>query len=390
MLFSCNTYCFRAYSLICFHSFAFARVPFTLCRLKYILHFHSGEKSMKTQRVRGFILRLISTLSGIAAVSSLGLWSGNIALAQSAQSDAAAWPKRQITVVVPWPAGGETDVYARALTHELADILGQPVIVENRPGATGSIGIRHVIRSKADGYTLLFANTTAVVGNVVSSPEPVNFDPLKDVVPVGLVVETNYVLWAHPSIGVRNFDEWLARAKDASKPPLAFGITGNGALSELSVEQLARHYKLNLTKVQYKGTAPQVADLIAGHTQTGTAALGVALGAYREGRLVPILAISKKRLPELPNIPSRLEIGFTEPDLTLWDGLFAPANTPPVILERLTRAVGEAVKRQGFKNIADGNGHRAIFQSGAEAANRLKKDLAERYRFKAQLESGSK
>jgi tripartite-type tricarboxylate transporter receptor subunit TctC len=300
------------------------------------------------------------------------------------------WPARQVTVVVPWPAGGETDIYARALTHELAELLGQPVIVENKPGATGAIGIRHVVRGKADGYTLLFANTTALVGNVVSSPEPVNFDPVKDVTPVGLTVETVYVLWAHPSLGVRNFDELLVRARDVGKPQLAFGVTGNGAVSELSVEQLARHYKLDLIKVPYKGSAPQIADLIAGHTQIGTANLGVALGAYKEGRLIPLLAIGKERLPELPDVPSSRELGFTEPDFTLWDGLFAPAGTPAAIVETLTRAVDEAVKRKTFRNIADGNGHRAIFQSGREAADRLKNDLAARYRFKAQLESGGK
>ncbi|MDR0674617.1 MAG: tripartite tricarboxylate transporter substrate binding protein [Zoogloeaceae bacterium] len=332
---------------------------------------------MKKRERRGFVRRVVSIL-----VSTI---LGGVSLAQAEE---AAWPTRQITFVVPWPAGGETDIYARALAHEVSGQLGQPVIVENRPGATGAIGIRHVLHGKADGDTFLFANTTALVGNVVSSPEPVNFDPVKDVTPVGLVVETVYVLWAHPSIGVRNFDELLARARDTKKPQLAFGVTGNGAVSELSVEQLARHYQLDLIKVPYKGSAPQVADLIAGHIQIGTANLGVALGAYKEGRLVPLLAIGKERLPELPDVPASRELGFTEPDFTLWDGLFAPAGTPPEIVAKLTRVVGESARRRSFKAIADGNGHRAIFQSGKEAADRLKNDLAARYRFKAQLEAG--
>jgi tripartite-type tricarboxylate transporter receptor subunit TctC len=322
---------------------------------------------------------MVSMWLGVAAVL------GGVSLAQAEE---AAWPARAITFVVPWPAGGETDIYARALAHEVSTQLGQPVIVENKPGATGAIGIRHVARGKADGYTFLFANTTALVGNVVSSPEPVNFDPIKDFTPVGLAVETVYVLWAHPSIGVRTFDELLARARDANKPQLAFGITGNGAVSELSVEQLARHYKLDLIKAPYKGSAPQVADLIAGHIQIGTANLGVALGAYKEGRLVPLLVIGKERLPELPGVPSNRELGFTEPDFTLWDGLFAPAGTPPDIVAKLTRVVGEATRRQSFRAIADGNGHRSIFQPGKEAAKRLTDDLAARYRFKAQLEAG--
>ncbi|MDR2625301.1 MAG: tripartite tricarboxylate transporter substrate binding protein [Zoogloeaceae bacterium] len=324
---------------------------------------------------------MVSMWIGVAAVL------GGVLLAQAEET---AWPTRSITFVVPWPAGGEVDTYARALAHGVSTQLGQPVIVENKPGATGAIGIRHVARGKADGYTFLFANTTALVGNVVSSPEPVNFDPVKDFTPIGLAVESIYVLWAHPSIGVKTFDELLARARDTSKPQLAFGITGTGGLSELSVEQLARHYQLDLIKVPYKGAAPQVADLIAGHTQIGTANLGVALGAYKEGRLVPLLTIGKERLPELPNVPSSRELGFTEPDFTLWDGLFAPAGTPPEIVAKLTRVVEEVTRGQSFRAIIDGNGRRAISQSGKEAAKRVADDLAARYRFKAQLEAGKK
>lgn len=299
-----------------------------------------------------------------------------------------AWPAKEIHIVVPWPAGGETDTFARGLAQDLGQRLKQPVIIDNRPGATGAIGIRHVARSKPDGYTLLFANTTALVGNVVSSVEPVQFDPVADFTPVAITVESTFVLWAHPSLGVKTFEELLARARDKSKPQLAFGITGSGALSELSVEQLARHYKVDLLKVPYKGSAPQVADLLAGHTQIGTANLALSLGHWKEGRLIPLLVIGNERLPELPNVPTRKELGITDPDLTIWDGLFAPAKTPKPIVDALIQAVGESVRSKVYKEVADGPGRRAVFQPGSDAAARVKRDLDSRKRYKALVEGG--
>lgn len=321
----------------------------------------------------------------IASTLALGSLALPFTQTASAQSN---WPSKEIHLVVPWPAGGESDTYARALAQDLSIRLKQPVIVENRAGATGAIGIRHVARSKPDGYTVLFGNTTSVVGNVVSSLEPVQFDPVTDLTPIAAVVEGAYVFWAHPSLGVRNFEEFLARARDKSKPQLAFGITGSGALSELSVEQLARHYKLDLLKVPYKGSAPQLADLIAGHTQVGTADPSVALGHFKEGRLVPLLVIGNSRLPELPDVPTRKELGITEPDLTIWNGLLVPAGTPKTIIDALTQAVGESVKSSVYKGVADGPGRRALFIPGAEFGERIKRELAERRRYKALVDSG--
>jgi len=154
------------------------------------------------------------------------------------------------------------------------------------------------------------------------------------------------------------------------------------------VEQLARHYKVDLLKVPYKGSAPQVADLLAGHTQIGTANLALSLGHYKEGRLIPLLVIGNERLPELPNVPTRKELGITDPDLTIWDGLFAPAKTPKPIVDALIQAVGESVRSKVYKEVADGPGRRAIFQPGSDAAARVKRDLDSRKRYKALVEGG--
>lgn len=296
-------------------------------------------------------------------------------------SGAEAWPSRPIRIVVPWPAGGPTDSCARAVARELAPLLGQPVVVDNRTGASGTIGIQHVARGPADGYTLLVANTTAVIGSAVALAETARFDPVADLVPVGLFTETSSVLWANAGLGVRDLGQFLARARDAGQERLAFGTTGSGSVSEQAVEQIARHFGLDLTKVPYRGTAPQVTDLVAGHVQIGAADFATVAPHLRDGRLVPLLVLGRRRLAELPDTPATAEIGIAEPDFTLWNGLLAPAATPAPILARLRDALGTALASDAVRAVTAGNGNRAIFQTGEEARGRLVRELGERRDF---------
>jgi len=294
------------------------------------------------------------------------------------------WPSRPIRLIVPWPAGGPTDLYGRALARELGPLLPQPMVVENRTGATGMLGVSHVVRSPADGHTLLVANTTAVIGSVVSLGDAAPFDPLRDLAPIALFTESASVLWVNPGLGIRSFEALLARARDERQPRLAFGTTGGGSVSEQSVEQLARHFRLDVTKVPYRGTAPQVTDLVAGHVQFGTADFPTAAGHFREGRLVPVLVIGRERLSELPDIPTNAELGLTKPDFTIWNGIFAPAGVAPPLLARLEALVAHAAAAPGLRAIADGNGNRAIFQAGDAARQRLTRDLGARRAFAAE------
>ena len=330
-------------------------------------------KLLESSQVRKFLTILIGTLS----ISSL------YALAD----DSHLWPTKPIKYVVPWPAGGPTDTFGRALAAEMAKQLGQPVIVENRSGATGAIGIQSVARSAPDGYTLLAPNITAFIGNPVVNPDKVNFDPLNDFVPIALFVETSVVLWAHSSTELHNFNELLSRAhtNQGQKTALSFGTTGSGSVSEQSVEQLARHYQLDLLKVPYQGTAPQLADLVAGHINLGAADYALASGYYNSGQLVPLLVIGKHRLPELPNTPTNYELGIKEPDFTIWNGLFVPTGTPPAIITRLRDVTAQAVQSDVFRKIAEGKGNRVIFQTGEEARTRLRQELESRQQFQASV-----
>lgn len=315
-------------------------------------------------------LRLASLFSVTAATPALA--QGN---------NGGAWPNRPVRIVVPWPAGGPGDLYARALAREFSPRFGQPFVVENRTGATGTVGIQHVARSAPDGHTLLLPNLTAFIGSVVALGDAVQFDPLRDFTSIGIFVESVSVLWAHPGLGVETFDQLLARARDSSKPPVAFGTTGSGSVSEQSVEQLARHYALDLVKVPYRGTAPQVTDLVAGHVQIGSSDFPTAAPHYRDGRLRPVLIIGRHRLPELPEVPTSAELGLTEPDFTQWNGLFAPAGTPAPILESLREGLAAALRTEAVRALTDGNGNRAVLQSGAEAAARLQRELESRRAF---------
>lgn len=327
--------------------------------------------TLPPQTLRRWLIHLLAWIAGITLL-----------LSPLAPQAGEKWPEKEIHLVVPWPAGGPSDVMARILAKELSASLGQPVIVENRAGATGTIGARHVARSKADGYTLLFGNTVALVGAVVSSPEPVQFDPVKDFTPIALIAETAYILSAHPSAGIRNYPEFIARARDPAKPPVAVGSTGNGATSDILYDWLIHHQQANLTKIAFKGTAPLVADLIAGHLPVGSAGLSLAQPYYKEGKLHPLVIVGSKRLPELPDVPSARELGLNAPDLTVWDGLFAPAGTPPAILAQLRNAVQKAAGSEELGAFAGKNGSTTVFIAGEAAATRVRKDLAERQQFR--------
>ena len=325
--------------------------------------------------------------------TALGLGAGlagGLGRAQAQPSaDPAAWPDRPIRYVVPWPAGGPTDTFGRTIARELSARLGQPVVVENRTGASGTVGVHHVARAQPDGYTLLAPNTTALIGSVVAMPEEVRFDPLKDFLPIGLFVETATILWVHPGLKIDSFQALLERARDSRQEPLAFGTTGSGSVSEQSVEQIASHFRLQLTKVPYKGNAPQVTDLVAGHIQFGVADYPTAAPHAEAGRLKPLLVIGRNRLPEFPELPTTAELGLAEPDFTIWNGLFAPAGTPEPIVTRLRQALEASVRSEAFRRIAEGHGNRTLFQTGEEASARLLRDLQERQNFTRSLQQAS-
>lgn len=244
----------------------------------------------------------------------------------------AEYPSRVVRVIVPTSAGGTTDLLARMLAAYIGAKTGEQVVVENRPGANGNIGMDAVAKSAPDGYTLGFANT----GNIVINPflyKNVPFDPLKDLTPVGLVGDAPQLLVINKDVPARTFQELVALVK--SKPgEFNYGSAGIGSTPHLAGDQLARMVGLEMVHVPYRGTSPAITDLVRGALQMISISYGPVAGFVESGALRVLLAAGKKRSAILPDIPTAAEAGI-DYDMSTWFGLFAPAGTPKEIIVQL-------------------------------------------------------
>ncbi len=252
------------------------------------------------------------------------------------------WPTRPIHIVVPYPPGGGNDVLARLFAPELSQILGQSVIVENRPGAGGSMGSASVARSAPDGYTLLIINTiphTAAVGIYPKLP----YDPVKDFSAVALVASNPYVIAVNPKLPVKNITELIALAR--SKPgTIYYGSAGTGSVTHLNTELLKSVVKIDLIHVPYKGGGPAIADLLGGQVQMTTENVFLMMPYFNAGQLRPIAITSLKRSAILPDIPTIAESGYPNFEIIGQFGFVAPAGTPDDVIMKLNSAFNKMVK----------------------------------------------
>ena len=252
------------------------------------------------------------------------------------------WPTRPIHIVVPYPPGGGNDVLARLFAPELSQILGQSVIVENRPGAGGSMGSASVARSAPDGYTLLIINTiphTAAVGIYPKLP----YDPVKDFSAVALVASNPYVIAVNPKLPVKNITELIALAR--SKPgTIYYGSAGTGSVTHLNTELLKSVVKIDLIHVPYKGGGPAIADLLGGQVQMTTENVFLMMPYFNAGQLRPIAITSLKRSAILPDIPTIAESGYPNFEIIGQFGFVAPAGTPDDVIMKLYSAFNKMVK----------------------------------------------
>ena len=258
-----------------------------------------------------------------------------IALAQS-------YPTKPIRMVVPFPPGGPADVVARLLTDKLKAGLGQPVIVDNRGGAGGTLGIEQVAKSPPDGYTVLLTamGGLAVAPSVVPS---LGYDPLKDLVPIGRAVTVPEVIVVSPKFKARTLPELVAFAK-ANPGRVNFGSPGSATMPHLAAELLKREAGIDMIHVPYRGSGPALTDLVAGQVDVMFADVTLVQPYIASGRLVPIAAASPKRLPSLPKVPTTAEAGL--PNVVAYNryGMLAPAGTPRDVVAKLHRALAEALK----------------------------------------------
>jgi tripartite-type tricarboxylate transporter receptor subunit TctC len=265
----------------------------------------------------------------------------------------AAWPERPVRIVVPYAAGGFTDVVARLVGTKLAEKLGQPVVVENKPGASTMLGAETVARSPADGYTLLMATTSTI------STNPLMFRkmPYKvaDFTPVALTGLTPFVLVAHPSVPAKDAAGLVEYAR-ANPGKLNFAMLGPGSSTHLVDEMLRSAARVNIVDVPYKGSGPASTDLLAGHVQLNFDAVSTAIPRIRSGQLKGLGITSDKRSPLLPDVPTFRESGLPQMIAYSWYGLMAPAGTPRPVVEQLNRAVNEVLKSPEVTAQLEANG----------------------------------
>lgn len=260
------------------------------------------------------------------------------AAAQTAPPD---YPNKPIRVVVTFPPGGSTDAVIRMLTPRLNEKLGQPVIVDNRPGAGGNVGLSLVAKSPADGYTVGLGAAGGLSANV-SLYAQMPFDPVKDFKPVGMVAAIPFVLIGHPSTSARNLSELIAQAR-REPGKLSIGHGGNGTAMHLSTALLGQMADARFVEVPYRGSGPAALDTLGGQIPLAIVDLPSALQQIKAGKLIAYAVTSPQRLPMLPEVPTMAEAGLPGYDSTGWFGLVAPAGTPDAIVARLNTELNAAL-----------------------------------------------
>ncbi len=250
----------------------------------------------------------------------------------------ADYPSRTIKMVVPYPAGGTTDLLGRLVADQLKTGLSATVIVENKPGAATTLGAEQVARSEPDGYTLLMAtSTTLAINKTLYKKLP--YDPVKDFAPVGLVAGVPFALIVNPTIPVKTLSEFIAYAK--SKPGLAYGSAGNGSPQHLGAEMIKTAAGIDIRHVPYRGSVPAMLDVIAGHIPFMVVDLQPALQQIREGKVRVLGVTTPKRVAAAPDIPTLAEAGLPGFELVAWQGVVAPAGTPRTIVDQLAAQLGK-------------------------------------------------
>jgi tripartite-type tricarboxylate transporter receptor subunit TctC len=264
-----------------------------------------------------------------------------LVLAAPASAQDAAWPTKLIRVIVTFPPGGSADAIVRAISPRVSERLGQPLVIENRPGAGGNIGLTAVAKAEGDGYTVGLGAAGALSANVSLYPQ-MPFDPVKDLKPVSLVAAIPFVIVGHPSVGVRTQAELIALAKrDPSK--LTIGHGGNGTAMHLTASLFDQMAGVKIVQAAYRGSGPAAMDALAGQIPLAVTDLPAAIQHIRAGKLMAFSVTGSRRVPALPDVPTVAEAGLPGYESVGWFGIVAPAATPDAIVNKLNAAIVEAL-----------------------------------------------
>ena len=298
-----------------------------------------------------------------ACLMALGLGAAALAGAQT------AWPTRPISLVVPFPAGGTTDVLARALAEKLSQSLGQPVVVESKPGAGATLGADYVAKARPDGYTLLMGAVHHTIATSVYKKLPYDFQ--KDLAPITLVAMVPNVLVVNAALTpAKNVAELVALAKAAPEKP-AYGSNGNGTAQHLIGTQFQASTGTTLLHVPYKGSGPLTTDLLGGQVAMSFDTITPVLQHIKGGKLRPLAVTTAKRSSVLPDVPTLQEAGLKNFDIGTWFGVLAPAATPKDVVARLSAEMAKIVASPDFAQRMEAIGAEPIGGTPDQMAKRI-------------------
>ena len=301
----------------------------------------------------------------------------SIALCLAAGSAAvfaqAAYPNKPVRIIVPYPAGGTTDIIARIAANQLTERLKQSFIVENKAGASGAIGSQAVAQAAPDGYTLVMA-TASSHGINSALQKSLPYDAVKDFAPITVVANTPNIIVANPSVPVKTLQDLIALAK---KEPgkINFGSTSAGGSPHMSAELLKMMAGIDMTHVPYKGAAPMLTDLIGGQVQIGFDNLPSTIGFVKSGKVRALAVTTAKRWPGAPDIPTVAESGVPGYEVSGWFGLLAPAGTPKEILDKIQTTISEAVKTPAVAKQLNDLGAEPVANKPEVFAQEIKDDV---------------
>ena len=287
-------------------------------------------------------------------------------LAAGAASYAQGYPSRSIRIIVAFPPGGTSDVVARTLGQKLNESFGQPVLVENRPGAGGNLGAELVAKAPADGYTLLICTPAELAINA-SLYSKMPYDPVKDFTPVTLATSAPLILVVHPALPVKTVRELIALAKSRPRE-LNFGSAGSGSSPHMALELLREMAGIQINHIPYKGTTPAITDLLGGHIQVFFSGMPPALPQVRAGKLRALAVTTAKRSSLMLQLPTMIESGLRDFVIDNWQGVVLPANTPRDIVARLN---SEIVKILALPDV-----RQRLSEQGAEPAGTTPEQFA--------------
>ncbi|WP_059414951.1 tripartite tricarboxylate transporter substrate binding protein [Cupriavidus basilensis] len=329
-------------------------------------------------------MRFLSVVPRLAAISLLGATLAAAparAGASPAAARAGAFPQRPIRLVVTFPPGGGTDTLARIVGTELSRSLGQAVVVDNRPGASGNIGAELVAHSRADGYTLLMVNSSFAINPAVFGKLP--FSPRKDFGAVVAFASVPSVIAVPAHSPIHGFADLLAAGR-APRPP-SYASCGNGTPQHLAGELLKISARIDLLHIPYKGCAPALTDVLGGQADVSINTLTNTLPYLKSGRLRALAVTSRQRSPFLPDVPTVAELGLPGYDVDQWFGILAPARTPPEVVRKLNVEIARAVARPEIRANLAQLGFAATYSTPAEFQGVVDADMARWQKLAARI-----